>query len=216
MFTRIRPGGLSEDRFETATTYLGRERRMLFLRGPIMGVPARWDSFSATAVHDAVMAFNLEDSRSEIYLLIDSEGGSVWAGFALYDCLRASRAPVVTVGQNIASMATVVFAAGRRRLLTPNARVMLHLPWGTVSGDARDAEIRTGELKKIRDMILDAYQAAGVKRSRRQILRDIDREFWMGAEEAVRYGLADGIISADELMFGPRQQGRPEDFYGGT
>lgn len=200
MFQRPRPGSFREDQLETAEMYLARERRLLFLKGPIMGVPGRWDQFSTTAVHDAILAFNVEDSSRPIYLVIDSPGGEVTEGWTLYDAIRMSLAEVVTVGQACGSMAAVLLAAGRRRLVYPHATVMLHLPWGAMQGDVEVVAIRAAQLRKARDRIVDAYLECGVTSSREQVLKDMDREFWLDATEAVAYGLADAVVDPNELF----------------
>lgn len=203
---RVLTGGAHEvlraEQIEGPESYLARERRALFLRGTITGVQDRWDPFSPVAVHDSILAMNYDDSKKPIYLFIESSGGLVGTGFVLYDVIRMSPAPIVTVGVNVASMAAVLLAAGTRRLVYPHASVMLHLPQGGFSGDVKDLEIRTKEMGRIRDRIADAYIECGVDRTREQILKDIDREVWLNAEEAVAYGLADGIVGRAEL-FGP-------------
>jgi ATP-dependent Clp protease protease subunit len=206
MFNRLRPtfdGELTEEKhWESATTYLGRERRISWLRGPIYGSPQRWDNYSPTAVHDSILAYNHEDPKLPIYLMIDSDGGSVSDGFILYDAIRASQAPVVTVLQSAASMASVLVAAGRRRLAYPHARVMLHLPTSGMRGDFHDMETATKEVRRITEMLVDAYVECGVKRTREQILDDIDREYWLDANDAKEYGLIDDVIDPRELMLG--------------
>jgi ATP-dependent Clp protease protease subunit len=214
MYTRTRPartfGGppLREDQFETSQVYLARERRLLFLRGSILGVPSRWDQFGPAAVHDAILAINYDDRnktatpKRPIYLLIDSEGGSVSDGLILYDVIRASQVPVYTVALNAASMATLILASGHRRLVYPHASLMIHLPMAALKGDVKQIEVRTRELNRTKDAIVEAYRTCGVKRTSEEILQDMDRESWMSAEDAVAYGLADAIVAPDELMEG--------------
>jgi ATP-dependent Clp protease protease subunit len=214
MFNKLRPrdestGELTEEKhFEGAVTHLGRERRMVWLRGPIYGAPQRWDNYSPTSAHDSILSYNWEDQTSPIYLMVDSDGGSVSDGFILYDAIRASQAPVVTVLQNAASMASVLVAAGRRRLAYPHARVMLHLPTSGMRGDFHDMETATREVRRVTDMLADAYVECGATRTREQILVDIDREYWLNAREAIDYGLIDEIVDPRELMIGGRQDGQ--------
>lgn len=191
---------LSEEQFESAEAYLARERRLLFLKGPILGIPARWDNFSVTAVHDAVVALNYEDPTKPIYIVLDSPGGSIDTGWTLYDAIRLSKAPVTTIGQSCGSMATVLLAAGKRRVVYPHATVVLHLPQGEMQGDVEEMKIRAEQLERARDRIVDAYIECGAKRTREQIVKDIDREFWLDAEETIAYGLADGVVTPDELF----------------
>lgn len=200
---RERPGGVRVEQLEASHAYLAREHRIINLRGPVFGAPHRWDDFSVTALVDAIMVYNIEDTEKPIYLVINSEGGAMGDGFVLYDTIKASIAPVVTVVQQAASMATVIFAAGSRRLVYPNARLMLHLPFlNGVAGDTRDIEITAKEMNARRDMIIDAYLSAGVDRNRKQILRDIDRPHWMSAQESVDYGLASGFVEQAEMLGG--------------
>lgn len=209
MWTTRRPDGNREDQFEYAPSYLAREQRILMLYGPLCGAVMRLDLYSLSTMCADLLAMNYDDPHRPIRLLIDSPGGLIQDGFMLYDLLRASRAPVTTIGLNVASMATVVFAAGRRRLLLPHSAVMLHLPAAAMEGSVQDINIRSRELNKVKDRVIDAYVACGVTaglknpqpdKVRKQILKDIDREFWLTAEEAVAYGLADGIVTTDDLF----------------
>lgn len=206
MFNRLRPRDcktdqiLEECHFEGPQSYLARERRMLWLRGTIAGAPHRWDQFSPSAVHDSIIAFNWEDPHKPIYLMIDSPGGYVSDGLILYDVIRYSTAPIVTIAQSAASMATVVFAAGHRRLVYPHSRLMMHLPRGDVSGDVKQVELATQEMRRLTDIMADIYIECGVKKSKKELLKDIDREYWLGAEEAIEIGLAHAIITPEELM----------------
>lgn len=202
MFYNPRPSNLRSEQMEGSSEYLARTRRLVMLRGAIFDAPTRWDVFSPVSVHDSILAFNAQDAVSPIYLLINSPGGEVGDGFMLYDLIRASQAPLITIGQNVASMATVILAAGKRRLLFPNSTIMLHLPFGGMQGDTKDLEIRTAMMGMLRDQIVRSYIECGVKKTEKQILKDIDREFWMNAKEAIDYGLADGIITPEELMRG--------------
>ncbi|KKL24767.1 hypothetical protein LCGC14_2412060, partial [marine sediment metagenome] len=148
-------GHLHDDQFEFSQAFLARERRMLFLRGPIFGAnfgpTSRVDSFSPSIVGDDILAMNVDDPKAPIYLYIDSPGGDVGAGMVLYDIIRMSRAPIVTVAPNCASMATVLMAAGAERVMYPHSRVMLHLPKGAFEGDAETFEIRSKELQRVKE-----------------------------------------------------------------
>ncbi|HEC64447.1 MAG TPA: ATP-dependent Clp protease proteolytic subunit [bacterium] len=206
---------LSDEAFEYAQTYLARERRMLFLRGPIYPAPfPRNDPYGPSLICDDLLAMNLEDSEKPIYLMIDSGGGLVSTGMNVYDYILMSKAPIVTIGHNIASMAVSIFIAGKKRLLLPHAQITLHLPEAAFkeeSLDSKDMGIRAKQLDAIKDMIVGCYidcgAHAGLKDKKRkqihtQILKDIDREFNLTAQEAIDYGLADHIVTADELYGG--------------
>ena len=203
------------DQYDYATTFLASERRMLFLRGVIVGWPGgfaqgRDDQFSPTAIMDSIIAMNVEDSARPITLVINSVGGVTDEGMMLYDVIKLSRAPIVTLGMNCASMATVLLAAGGTRLAMPHSRFMLHLPSASgMSGDVKELELHTKEINKTKDTLVGCYIECGVtaklqkadpKKIRKQILSDIDRVFWIGAEQAIKYGLVDRIVIPSELF----------------
>jgi ATP-dependent Clp protease protease subunit len=106
-------------------------------------------------------------------------------------------------------MATILLAAGKERLALPHSRFMLHLPSGGFNGEVKEAELRTREMVKTLHTLVDCYIECGVTaevavgnipKIRKQILKDIDREFWIGAKEAITYGLIDRIATTDELF----------------
>ena len=140
MFRKLVKGNpkehVAEENFEYAQSFLARKRRMLFLRGVIKGIhgdpvsPGRSDQFSPMAIGDDILAMNVDDPKKPIHLVIDSPGGEIGTGLALYDILKMSAAPIVTIGASCASMATFILAAGNTRLALPHARFMLHLPEG--------------------------------------------------------------------------------------
>jgi ATP-dependent Clp protease protease subunit len=210
---------LTDSQFEHAQAFMARERRMLFLRGPIFGIGpgpmARVDSFSPTIIGDDILAMNVADPKAPIYLYIDSPGGDVGAGMIMYDIIRMSKAPIVTVAQNCASMATVLMAAGDERVMYPHSRVMLHLPQGAFQGDADTIEIRSKELLRIKEELVECYVDCGVtaglagkgkrppakSRVKKQIIKDINRsEYWMTAKECVAYGLVDRVATRADIL----------------
>lgn len=202
---------LHDDNYEFAQAYLARTRRMLFLRGPIQLRP---DHFGPTSIGDDIIAMNVDDPSKPIYLYISSPGGIIDTGFELFDLMRMSRAPVITIGAYAASMATVVLNAGSERLLMSNARVMLHLPsqfFKEAALDTKEMDIYSKQLERLKDRIVDCYIARGVTaglkggqatepKIRRKILKDIDRELWLTADEAIDYGLADRLVETDDLL----------------
>ena len=215
-----RPITNKESEFEYSPDYLTREKRMLFLRGVIAaypgGYPGRNDQFSPTSIMDDIMAFNIEDPSKPITLFIDSIGGEFSTGMALYDIIKLSKAPIITVGINCASMGSIIFMAGNKRLVFPSSRFMLHLPSAViqseVSLDVKELEIKSKELNRVKEEVVDYYidngVTAGLGKSadklkiRKQIFKDIDRAFWLTAKEAINYGLADSIITKEELLGG--------------
>jgi ATP-dependent Clp protease protease subunit len=169
-------------------------------------------------ITDDIMAMNNEDPKAPIYLVIDSPGGDVSAGMVLYDIIRMSKAPITTIAQNCASMATVLMAAGATRLMFPHSRVMLHLPSGAFQGDADTVEIRSKELTRVKNSLVDCYIECGVTAAlppsktgkppakaaiRKKILGDINRsEYWLSAQECVAYGLIDRLATSEDLFGG--------------
>ena len=213
---------LTNDSYEFSQAYLTRTRRILFLRGIILPAYERMDVFSAASVGDDIMAMNIEDPVTPIYLYIDSPGGDVTSGLALYDIIKLSRAPVITVAISCASMATIVLAAGHERLSLSHSRAMMHLPSGGVQGDVDQIQIRSNLLQTIKAELVDLYIECGVTADcpkigakpafsstgktkaqiHKQILSDINREFWLNPISAQTYGLIDRVINDDDL-FGP-------------
>ena len=142
-----------------------------------------------------------EDAEKDINLYINSPGGSVTAGLAIYDTIQYLKCDVVTycVGQ-AASMGAVLLAAGAagKRHALPNARIMIHQPWGGAQGQATDISIQAKEILRLRDRlneILSAHTGKPVE----DITRDTDRDFFMSAEEARAYGLVDNVTASRKV-----------------
>jgi ATP-dependent Clp protease protease subunit len=137
-------------------------------------------------------------SNEPITLLINSCGGVLDVAFMLYDTIKLINSPVITVGKFVASAAVIALAAGSKRYLLPHSRIMMHLPLGQISGDTKDIDIAQKEFVKYKDAMIKIYQDCGVTSSKSKILKDIDREFWMNAEETIAYGLADEILTPEK------------------
>jgi ATP-dependent Clp protease, protease subunit len=137
-----------------------------------------------------------EDAEKDINLYINSPGGSVTAGLAIYDTIQFLRCPVTTycVGQ-AASMGAVLLAAGTKgkRFALPNARIMIHQPWGGVQGAASDISIQAKEILRLRDRINEIL-AAHTGKTADVVSKDTDRDFFMSPEEAKQYGLVDEVV----------------------
>ena len=137
-----------------------------------------------------------EDAEKDINLYINSPGGSVTAGLAIYDTMQFLKCPVTTycVGQ-AASMAAVLLAAGNKgkRYALPNARIMIHQPWGGVQGQASDISIQAKEILRLRDRINEILSSHTGK-SLDAISKDTDRDFFMSPQEAKEYGIVDEVI----------------------
>jgi len=139
-----------------------------------------------------------EDPDKDIHLYINSPGGIITAGMAIYDTMQYVKCPVATIciGQ-AASMAAVLLAGGSegKRTALPNARVMIHQPWGGAQGQASDIEIHAREILKMRERLTDIL-IKHTGQSRRKIKTDTERDFFMSADEAVQYGIIDRVIQS--------------------
>ena len=156
---------------------------------------------SANLVVAQLLHLESEDPDKPIQLYINSPGGEMTAMFAIHDTMRCLRPPVATtcVGQ-AASAAAVLLAAGHKgqRHALPNARVLIHQPHGGAQGQSTDLEIQVREMVELRDRMVEVLcEATGQTRER--IMADIDRDHILRGEEAVAYGLVDGIIGYREL-----------------
>ena len=142
-----------------------------------------------------------EDAEKDISFYINSPGGSVTAGLAIYDTMQYLKCDVATycVGQ-AASMGAVLLAAGAKgkRHALPNARIMIHQPWGGVQGQATDISIQAKEILRLRDN-LNNILAQHTGKSLDVISHETDRDFFMSAEEARNYGLVDQVVTSRRL-----------------
>jgi ATP-dependent Clp protease protease subunit len=171
--------------------------RIIFLGFPI-------DDNISNLVIAQMLFLQAEDPERDIYLYINSPGGSVTAGLAIYDTMQYITNDVVTIcmGQ-AASMGAVLLAAGaagKRSALT-NSRVMIHQPLGGSQGQASMLEIYTREILKIRDKLY-AILANHTGQTQKKIAEDSDRDFFMSAEEALKYGLVDKVIESRSQVDG--------------
>ena len=143
-----------------------------------------------------LLFLDADDPDREIYLYINSPGGSVYAGLAIYDTMNHLRAPVSTycVGM-AASMGALLLAAGRKgkRNALPNSRIMLHQPSSGYQGSAADIEIAAKEILGTRER-LNRILAERTGQTLKKIHADVDRDRWMSAEAAVKYGLVDQVL----------------------
>jgi len=161
--------------------------------------------FIGTAIDDTVanlviaqmLFLQMEDQKKDISIYINSPGGIVTAGLAIYDTMQFVKCPVNTycVGQ-AASMAAVLLAAGTKdkRFALPNARVMIHQPWGGAQGAASDISIQANEILKMRDK-LNAILSEHTGQPVEKIAKDTDRDYFMSSEESLAYGLVDSVVS---------------------
>ena len=137
-----------------------------------------------------------QDAKKEISMYINSPGGSVTAGLAIYDTMQFISCPVATycIGQ-AASMGAVLLTAGEKgkRYALPNARIMIHQPWGGAEGKASDIEITAREILRLKE-ILNQILATHSGKSLEDVVRDTDRDHFMSAAEACTWGLIDKVL----------------------
>jgi ATP-dependent Clp protease protease subunit len=167
--------------------------RIVFLGGPI-------DDYIANLIVAQLLFLQSEDPKKEIYLYINSPGGSVSAGLAIVDTMNHLKPDVATVCVGMAaSMGSVILAAGAKgkRFALPNAEVMIHQPWGGVQGQASDIEITARHILNTRDR-LNKILAKATGQPLATIERDTDRDFFMTAEESKKYGIIDTIYKVKE------------------
>jgi len=164
--------------------------RIIFLGGEI-------HDEIANLVIAQLLFLEADDPESDIHLYVNSPGGSVTAGLAIYDTMQYIRPDVSTfcVGQ-AASMGAVLLAAGTagKRSALPNSRVMLHQPWGGARGQAADIDIQAREILKLRDR-LNEVLSLHTGRPVEQIARDSERDYYMSGEEARAYGVVDQVVA---------------------
>jgi ATP-dependent Clp protease protease subunit len=163
--------------------------RILFIGTPI-------DDYVANLVIAQLLFLQMEDKDKDINIYINSPGGSVTAGLAIYDTIQFIKCDVATycVGQ-AASMGAVLLAAGTKgkRFVLPNSRVMIHQPWGGAQGAASDISIQAKEILKLRDR-LNGILVFHTGQSLEKIQKDTDRDYFMSAQESKDYGLIDEVI----------------------
>ncbi len=164
------------------------EQRKVFLWGQV-------DDKSAKHVIDRLMYLDTLNNF-DIQLYINSPGGYVTSGFAIYDCIKSLNSQVSTICTGFAaSMGSLILSAGQKgkRFIQPHARVMIHQPSGGARGQASDIEITAKEIiitKELSAQIL----ADNCGQTFDKIMKDFNRDHWMGAQESVAYGIVDGIL----------------------
>ncbi|MFD0990196.1 ClpP family protease [Mariniflexile jejuense] len=164
------------------------EQRKVFLWGQV-------DDASAKHVIDRLMYLD-SLSTYDIQLYINSPGGYVTSGFAIYDCIKSLNSQVSTICTGFAaSMGSIILSAGAKgkRFIQPHARVMIHQPSGGARGQASDIEITAKEIiitKELSAQIL----ADNCGQTFEKVMKDFNRDHWMGAQESVAYGIVDGIL----------------------
>ena len=164
--------------------------RVLFVGTPI-------DDYVANLVVAQLLFLQMEDPEKDVHLYINSPGGSVTSGMAIYDTMQFLKCDVATycIGQ-AASMGAVLLAAGTKgkRYALPNSRVMIHQPWGGAQGTSSDIQIQAREIQGMKERlnrILAKHSGQDVSK----VEKDTDRDYFMSADESKAYGLVDDVVS---------------------
>ncbi len=183
----IERSGNTERSFDIFSRLL--KERIIFLDGEINDVTA--DLVVAQFLH-----LESESPKKDINLYINSPGGSITAGLAVYDTMRYIRPNVQTIciGQ-AASMAAIILAGGaeKKRYALPSSRIMIHQPWSGVQGQARDIDIHAKEIIRLKHLLI-GYLSKDTGKSEEVIAKDLERDYFMTAEEGVTYGIIDEVM----------------------
>lgn len=188
----VEQSGMGERAFDIYSRLL--RERIIFLGTPI-------DDAVANTIVAQLLFLDAEDSEKDIQLYINSPGGSVYAGMAIYDTIQQIRPDVVTICFGLAaSMGAFLLTAGTKgkRMSLPDSRIMIHQPLGGAQGQAIDIEIQAREILYIKAQ-LNQLLANHTGQPLERIEADTDRDFFMSAEEAKNYGLIDQVISRQNL-----------------
>lgn len=183
LFTKMSKKGKVQDAIDTKML----EDRKVFLWGQV-------DDNSAKHVIDRLMYLDALD-EADIHLYINSPGGYVTSGFAIYDCIKSLKSDVSTICTGFAaSMGSIILSAGTKdkRFIQPHARVMIHQPSGGARGQASDIEITAKEILLTKELSAQIL-ADNCGQSFEKVMKDFNRDHWMGAEESVDYGIVDAI-----------------------
>lgn len=191
----VEQSGRGERAFDIYSRLL--RERIIFLGTPV-------DDAVADSIVAQLLFLDAEDPEKDVQLYINSPGGSVTAGFAIYDTMQQIRPDVVTICFGLAaSMGAFLLAGGAagKRLSLPSSRIMIHQPLGGAQGQAIDIEIQAREilyLKRRLNELLAHHTGQGLER----IETDTERDFFMSAEEAKNYGLIDQVITRQDMPTG--------------
>ncbi len=169
------------------------EDRIVFIQGTVT-------NHMANAVMAQMLFLQKENKNQDIQVYINSPGGDVYAGLAIYDTMQFVQCDVSTycIGM-AASMGAVLLAAGtaKKRYALPNSRIMIHQPWGGAGGTAIDISIQTKETLYLKQRLSEIL-AQHSNRNLKQVIKDSDRDYYLSSHEAVQYGLIDDVILPPE------------------
>ena len=167
------------------------------LKDRIVFIGTRIDDNVANLIIAQLLFLQSEEPEKDVSVYLNSPGGSVTAGLAIYDTMQFMKCDVSTycMGQ-CASMGSILLAAGTKgkRFALPNSRNMIHQPWGQVQGQASDIDIQAREILRLRDRLTEIL-AHHTGREVKSVGKDCDRDFFMSADEAKKYGLVDQVVA---------------------
>ena len=167
--------------------------RIIFIGTPI-------DDHVANNIIAQLLFLEAEDSSKDITIYINSPGGSVSAGLGIYDTMQVIQSDVSTVCIGMAaSMGALLLAGGQagKRLALPNAKIMIHQPWGGFQGQVTDIQIQATEMLKLKAKLVEIL-ASHTGRSIKKVATDTERDHYLSAEEAIKYGIIDEVYKKEE------------------
>jgi ATP-dependent Clp protease, protease subunit len=174
----------------------------LLLKERIVFVGTPINAQIANLIVAQLLYLNREDDEKEIQMFINSPGGEIYAGLAIYDTMQQITAPISTVAVGVtASFGTVLLAAGShgRRFALPNATIHMHQPLGGAQGQATDVVIQAEEIVRLKKRLIEVF-VTHTGKDAATIEKDTDRDVYMTAEKAVEYGLIDGVLEPTKLL----------------
>lgn len=184
----IEQTGIGERSYDIYSRLL--KDRIVFLDGEIVDL-------TADLVVAQLLFLESQDPERDISIYINSPGGTVTAGLAIYDTIQYIKPDVQTIcmGQ-AASMAALLLTSGAegKRYTLPSSRILIHQPWGGVQGQARDIDIQAREIVRLKKLIIN-YFAKHTGKSEKVIAQDLERDYFMSADEGVKYGLVDEVLA---------------------
>jgi len=183
----IEQTGIGERSYDIYSRLL--KDRIVFIDGEI-------NDLTADLTVAQLLFLESQDPEKDISIYVDSPGGSVTAGLAIYDTIQCIKPDVQTfcLGQ-AASMAALILAGGAKgkRFALPSSRVLIHQPWGGVSGQASDISLQAKEIVRLKKLTIEYFSLASGKGAE-AVAADMERDFFMSSEEALEYGLVDKIL----------------------
>lgn len=171
------------------------------LKDRIIFVSGEVEDIMANSIIAQLLFLEKEAPNKDIFMYVNTPGGHIHSGLAIVDAMNHVKCKVATIGMGMcASMGSVILTAGEKghRYMLPNAEVMIHQPMGGAEGQATDLEIAARHILRSKERLVNIY-VAQTGQKKEKVNKDLDRDYWMTAEEAVEYGLVDRIITKHEL-----------------